>query len=107
MKSSVQLLWSAAVAALGGLLFGFDTAVIAGTTKALARIIDLFANELGFTVASALPRHRCSARSPRATRATGTAGAPALRAPWPCSTWSPRSAAPFPGIGISLLICSG
>ena len=54
MKSSVQLLWSAAVAALGGFLFGFDTAVISGATDALRLRFDLNSSELGFTVASAL-----------------------------------------------------
>jgi sugar porter (SP) family MFS transporter len=42
------------VAALGGLLFGFDTAVIAGTTKALTDTFHLSERALGFTVASAL-----------------------------------------------------
>ena len=42
------------VAALGGLLFGFDTAVISGTTEALQRVFDLDEFWLGFTVASAL-----------------------------------------------------
>ena len=44
----------AVVAALGGLLFGFDSAVIAGTTEALKKVFDLNANWLGFTVAVAL-----------------------------------------------------
>ncbi len=42
------------VAALGGLLFGFDTAVISGTTESLQQIYDLNDSLLGFTVASAL-----------------------------------------------------
>jgi len=42
------------VAALGGLLFGFDTAVIAGATTALTTLYDLTPVLLGFTVASAL-----------------------------------------------------
>jgi sugar porter (SP) family MFS transporter len=42
------------VAALGGLLFGFDTAVISGTTAALREVFDLSGAGLGFTVASAL-----------------------------------------------------
>ena len=42
------------VAALGGLLFGFDTAVISGTTHWLKDIFDLSSFWLGFTVASAL-----------------------------------------------------
>lgn len=48
------LLGSAMVAALGGLLFGFDTAVIAGTTSALTSVYGLTPGMLGFTVASAL-----------------------------------------------------
>jgi sugar porter (SP) family MFS transporter len=49
-----QLLRSAAVAALGGFLFGFDTAVISGATDALRLHFTLDSNQLGFTVASAL-----------------------------------------------------
>ena len=45
---------SAAVAALGGLLFGFDTAVISGAEKALGARFDLDDNWTGFTVATAL-----------------------------------------------------
>lgn len=43
-----------AVAALGGLLFGFDTAVIAGTTHALTVYFHLTALTLGITVSCAL-----------------------------------------------------
>ena len=48
------LLLSAIVAALGGLLFGFDTAVISGTTDWLKTQFALTDFTLGFTVASAL-----------------------------------------------------
>lgn len=49
------LLWRSAVtAALGGLLFGFDTAVIAGVTGDLTRVFSLSPALLGITVASAL-----------------------------------------------------
>lgn len=48
------LLRSSIVAALGGLLFGFDTAVISGTTDALRKVFELTSQQLGFTVASAL-----------------------------------------------------
>jgi MFS transporter, SP family, xylose:H+ symportor len=49
-----HLLRSALVAALGSLLFGFDTAVISGTTDALRLRFLLDSNQLGVTVASAL-----------------------------------------------------
>ena len=42
------------VAALGGLLFGFDTAVIAGATRALSATFALSPLMLGITVSSAL-----------------------------------------------------
>jgi sugar porter (SP) family MFS transporter len=45
---------STIVAALGGLLFGFDTAVIAGTTDSLRNTYHLSPELLGMTVASAL-----------------------------------------------------
>ena len=49
-----HLLRSALVAALGSFLFGFDTAVISGTTDALRLRFALDSNQLGLTVASAL-----------------------------------------------------
>ncbi len=51
---NLYLLGCALIAALGGLLFGFDTAVISGTTDALRSIFSLSDSLLGFTVASAL-----------------------------------------------------
>jgi len=45
---------STVVAALGGLLFGFDTAVISGTTTALQTYFSLSETLLGFTVVTAL-----------------------------------------------------
>ena len=48
------VLRSAVVAALGGLLFGFDTAVISGTTQDLERVYQISDFTLGFTVATAL-----------------------------------------------------
>jgi MFS transporter, SP family, xylose:H+ symportor len=48
------VLRSAIVAALGGLLFGFDTAVISGTTQQLKAFYALSDAALGFTVATAL-----------------------------------------------------
>lgn len=49
-----HLLRSAGVAALGSLLFGFDTAVISGATEALRLHYGLSSQLLGLTVASAL-----------------------------------------------------
>jgi len=54
MKLKPALLRSTIIAALGGLLFGFDTAVISGTTDSLRDVFDLTSFLLGFTVASAL-----------------------------------------------------
>jgi SP family arabinose:H+ symporter-like MFS transporter len=54
MTLSTSLVKSTVVAALGGLLFGFDTAVIAGTTDALTRTFNLTPGGLGLTVAAAL-----------------------------------------------------
>ena len=53
-KLTGALARSTVIAALGGLLFGFDTAVISGTTAALQSVYDLSGFSLGFTVASAL-----------------------------------------------------
>jgi SP family arabinose:H+ symporter-like MFS transporter len=49
-----MLLLSVLTAAAGGLLFGFDTAVISGATLALQRTFGLSAMTLGLTVSSAL-----------------------------------------------------
>jgi sugar porter (SP) family MFS transporter len=54
VSSRRPVVFSALVAALGGLLFGFDTAVISGTTEALQRVFALDDFRLGFAVASAL-----------------------------------------------------
>ena len=45
---------AAAVGALGGFLFGFDTAVISGTTQALTTVYHLSPGQLGLTVSMAL-----------------------------------------------------
>jgi SP family arabinose:H+ symporter-like MFS transporter len=54
MKVNGFLLRSTVVAALGGLLFGFDTAVISGATHALEMLFHLTEWLKGITVASAL-----------------------------------------------------
>ena len=51
---NANLAKATAVGALGGLLFGFDTAVIAGTTHQLGVIFDLTPSSLGLTVSIAL-----------------------------------------------------
>jgi sugar porter (SP) family MFS transporter len=54
MKLNPYLVKSTIVASLGGLLFGFDTAVIAGATHALTQTFHLSPFALGMTVSSAL-----------------------------------------------------
>ena len=54
MTTNPYLLRSTIIAALGGLLFGFDTAVIAGTTRALTEQFALSPESLGLTVSIAL-----------------------------------------------------
>ncbi len=50
MAITKYLLESTIVGALGGLLFGFDTAVIAGTTQQLTVVYHLTPFTLGLTV---------------------------------------------------------
>jgi sugar porter (SP) family MFS transporter len=54
MALNSTLIKSTVVAALGGLLFGFDTAVIAGATGALTNAFQLTPGGLGLTVSIAL-----------------------------------------------------
>ena len=54
MRLNGPLLKSTLVGALGGLLFGFDTAVIAGTTQQLTQVFHLSPGALGLTVSIAL-----------------------------------------------------
>jgi SP family arabinose:H+ symporter-like MFS transporter len=54
LRLNSTLLKATAVGALGGLLFGFDTAVIAGTTHSLTLTYQLTPKQLGLTVAMAL-----------------------------------------------------
>src|ERR1700735_4907833 len=54
MKLNSTLLKATAVGALGGLLFGFDTAVISGTINSLTFAFGLTPRQLGLTVAMAL-----------------------------------------------------
>jgi sugar porter (SP) family MFS transporter len=54
MSLNSHVIKSTVVGALGGLLFGFDTAVISGTTAALTRVYHLSPALLGVTVSSAL-----------------------------------------------------
>src|SRR6266478_3528796 len=54
MKMTKYLLKSTITGALGGLLFGFDTAVIAGTTQQLTVVYHLTPFTLGLTVAIGL-----------------------------------------------------
>src|ERR1017187_6998623 len=54
VKITSVLLGATFVAALGGLLFGFDTAVISGCQVQLKSLFQLTANQQGFMTASAL-----------------------------------------------------
>ena len=54
MQLNATLVRSTLVGALGGFLFGFDTAVISGTTQQLTRVFHLSAGALGLTVSIAL-----------------------------------------------------
>jgi sugar porter (SP) family MFS transporter len=54
MSLNLYVAKGTAVGALGGLLFGFDTAVISGTTQSLTAAYHLSPALLGFTVSSAL-----------------------------------------------------
>lgn len=54
MKLNKRLIFITLTAALGGFLFGFDTAVIAGATSALEKLYRLDKFWLGFTVSIAL-----------------------------------------------------
>ena len=54
MKLNNRLIFITLTAALGGFLFGFDTAVIAGATSALEKLFNLDKFWLGFTVSIAL-----------------------------------------------------
>ena len=53
-KITGTLIRAAVVASLGGLLFGFDTAVISGTTSAIKSLFQLSEWSMGFVVSSAL-----------------------------------------------------
>lgn len=76
-----------AVAALGGLLFGYDTAVISGAVEALQQYFSLSPAETGWAVSNVVVG--CI------VGALGAAGSPAAwdaRRPWYCR----RSSSPSP-----------
>jgi SP family arabinose:H+ symporter-like MFS transporter len=54
MRPNINLMKATLTGALGGLLFGFDTAVISGAIKALSDLYHLSAQAEGFTVSIAL-----------------------------------------------------
>lgn len=54
MKGNQYVIFSAFIASLGGLLFGFDTAVISGAEKTIQQLFNLDGFWHGFTVAIAL-----------------------------------------------------
>ena len=54
MKNYIRILSWSVIVALGGFLFGFDTAVISGVEKTIQTIFGLTSVEHGFTISSAL-----------------------------------------------------
>src|SRR3954451_23136266 len=54
MKINSFLLRCSLIAAIGGFLFGFETAVISGAEKTIQQLWSLSSGMLGFTVASSL-----------------------------------------------------
>jgi hypothetical protein len=69
VKLNLYLIGGTLVAALGGLLFGFDTAVISGTTDALTKVFHFEGSVLGFegvwlglTVLTCVRRHESMVR---------------------------------------------
>ncbi|MZI95070.1 sugar porter family MFS transporter [Vibrio sp. CAIM 722] len=54
METKLSVIRLTLVVALGGLLFGYDTAVISGATEALQNYFQLTSTELGFAASSAL-----------------------------------------------------
>src|ERR1700675_3753340 len=97
MKLNSTLLKATAVGALGGLLFGFDTAVIAGTTHSLTLRFGLTPRQLGLTVAMALIGTIIGAMSAGTPGRAGGGGEHC--AYWLSSTLCPRSAALSQRIG--------
>jgi hypothetical protein len=78
VKLNAYLVKSTVVAALGGLLFGFDTVVIAGTTHTLTTVYKLSPSLLGMNVASACGAPRsahCLRGFPETAMAAATASA--------------------------------
>ena len=77
MALNATLVKSTVVAALGGLLFGFDTAVIAGTTGALSRFYDLTPGGLRADGRDRALGHGGGRSARRYSRATAMGGATA------------------------------
>ena len=54
MKNYTRILGWSVIVAMGGFLFGFDTAVISGVERTIQSLFDLSPVEHGFTISSAL-----------------------------------------------------
>ncbi|MDR1682102.1 MAG: sugar porter family MFS transporter [Candidatus Symbiothrix sp.] len=54
MKTTIRIYTWSLIVALGGFLFGFDTAVISGVEKSIQQLFDLSALAHGFAISSAL-----------------------------------------------------
>src|SRR6478672_1117406 len=53
-KTTTYAVWISLIAALGGFLFGFETAVISGAEKTIQHLWNLSSGWQGFTVAASL-----------------------------------------------------
>ena len=98
MRPNLNLMKATLTGALGGLLFGFDTVVIAGAIDALTKLYNLSPQQKGLTVAIGLVGTVIGALG---AGRSGKSWAAARRCASPqCSMWSPPSAADWRGTGL-------
>jgi hypothetical protein len=84
-----RILLVTGVAALGGFLFGFDTAVINGAVGAIEREFDASSFAIGLSVSSALLGSASVPGSPVVSPTASGAFAPCVSPP--CCSWPARS----------------
>ena len=99
MRPNLNLMKATLTGALGGLLFGFDTVVIAGAIDALEKLYHLSPQEKGFTVAIGLVGTVIGALARARSGRGWAAGKPCALPPF-CMSFRP-SAAGWHGTGRS------